>query len=141
MIPFPRTGKRAALVAYPRTGKRAFLIPSARTGKRAFLIPSIRTGKRSLKYESGMPLRYGNGYVLERGERKDFSTNSEMSHESDLPSTTNDNIDNNHARFVRLSPSQEAENGINAEQDDTDLTNNLGLFDLGPERIGMLVQA
>ena len=46
MIPFPRTGKRAAMLAFPRTGKRASLIAMPRTGKRASLIAMPRTGKR-----------------------------------------------------------------------------------------------
>ena len=66
------------------------------------------------------------------GERQEFPTNSEIPHDSDTPSTMN--IDDN--------PPQDAKNRINAEQDDaSDLTTNLGLFDLDPEEIGMIVQA
>ena len=106
MIPFPRTGKRAAMLAFPRTGKRASLIAMPRTGKRASLIAMPRTGKRLWAPRTGkrasliaMP-RTGKGsldpmfHAFERIERSNelhdepsLTDESSLSsiHESDYP--------------------------------------------------------
>lgn len=152
LIPFPRTGKRAALIPFPRTGKkRAALVAYPRTGKRASLVPFARIGKRT--YDSSMPVRYRNGnpwamlrdesgqlrplISIVSGKRNEFPTNSQIAHESDIPSTMNDYIDNDDHRVTRFARSEDAKNGINTEQDATGLTKNLGLFDLDPEEIDL----
>ena len=97
MIPFPRTGKRAAMLAFPRTGKRASLIAMPRTGKRASLIAMPRTGKRLWAPRTGkrasliaMP-RTGKRspmfHAFERIERSnELDDEPSLSDESSLPS-------------------------------------------------------
>ena len=132
LIPFPRTGKRAALIAYPRTGKRASLLPFPRSGKRA------------LNYEFSLPIRL-NHYSFDprmaknrnRIGKKEFPTHSQIPHDHEIPSPMNDYNESNQQHIVHEALSQDTENGVNSEQGIADLRDNLGLFDLDPEEIGM----
>jgi hypothetical protein len=75
------------------------------------------------------------GPMFPRAGRNEFPTNSQISHEADLPSTMTDYIDNDHHRVIKSAFSLDDNIGINAEQDATGMENNLGLFGLDPEDI------